>query len=101
MTYKIAPEDSSYWKCKWLQCAGGMGLAGAGICSFRGDWSDPSCPKFITDKDYERKCHLEYIAATPAWKRIIRPAKWRIKRWFILICAYPLLRIRLKKVKNG
>jgi len=52
--YKIAPEDSTQWKCNWLHCAGGMGLAGHGMCSFRGDWSKKDCPKYISNDDYEK-----------------------------------------------
>lgn len=53
--YKIAPEDSSLWKCPWLKCAGGMGLAGNGMCSFRGNWRNEKCPDFITEEDFEKK----------------------------------------------
>jgi hypothetical protein len=42
-------------KCNWKHCAGGMGLAGHGRCSFRGDWGDSNCPKFITEDDYEKQ----------------------------------------------
>jgi len=42
-------------KCNWLKCAGGMGLAGNGCCSFRGDFKSENCPKFITDDDYEKQ----------------------------------------------
>jgi hypothetical protein len=44
-------------KCNWLKCAGGMGLAGNGCCSFRGDFHKTICPKFITDEDYELKSY--------------------------------------------
>lgn len=42
-------------KCNWLKCAGGMGLAGNGCCSFRGDFDKENCPLFITEEDYENK----------------------------------------------
>lgn len=79
--YKRAPEDSTHWRCNWLKCAGGMGVAGNGMCSFRGDWSNPDCPDFITNEAYDRKCHLEYIATTPWWKRILRSVLFRLKLW--------------------
>jgi hypothetical protein len=44
--YKCAPEDSSLWKCNWTECLGGCGLAGNGMCSDRGEWDNPNCPKF-------------------------------------------------------
>jgi hypothetical protein len=42
----IAPEDSSLWKCDWLNCRGGCGLAGNGYCFLNGEWGNPECPKF-------------------------------------------------------
>ena len=51
----IAPLDSSQWKCNWLKCAHGCGLAGHGICSARGEWWNKDCPKFETIKDFEKK----------------------------------------------
>lgn len=42
-------------KCNWLKCAGGIGLAGNGCCSFRGDFDKADCSLFITDEDYEKK----------------------------------------------
>ena len=53
--YKCAPEDSSLWKCNWLKCAGGMGLAGNGYCSFRGQWENKDCPQFISSEDFDIK----------------------------------------------
>lgn len=41
-------------KCNWLRCAGGMGLAGCGCCSFRGDYRKIFCPKFIDEIEYEK-----------------------------------------------
>jgi len=73
--YIIAPLDSREWKCNWLECAGSMGLAGCGICTFRGDWADENCEKFITDEDYEREWRLEYIANTPWYTRLINSVK--------------------------
>lgn len=43
---KIAPEDSTLWKCNWLNCVHGCGLAGSGICSRDGEWDNPKCPQF-------------------------------------------------------
>jgi hypothetical protein len=53
-SYKIAPEDSRLWKCSWLNCAHGMGLAGSGNCSARGDWDIKDCEEFITEEDFIR-----------------------------------------------
>jgi hypothetical protein len=44
--YKIAPEDSSQWKCNWINCTHGLGLAGNGTCSARGEWFNSKCTKF-------------------------------------------------------
>jgi hypothetical protein len=43
---KIAPEDSSEWKCKWLDCESGGGIAGHGFCPSRGEWNNPNCPDY-------------------------------------------------------
>jgi hypothetical protein len=43
---KVAPEDSSLWKCNWLNCLHGCGLAGNGSCSADGEWNNPKCPQF-------------------------------------------------------
>lgn len=50
--YKVMPEGVTP-KCKIFECAGGMGLAGNGWCSFRGEWDNPDCPLFITEENYE------------------------------------------------
>ena len=59
MNKPMTDEEFMNWKdvvkCNWLKCAGGMGLAGAGCCSFRGDYDDPLCRYFITDDDYEKQ----------------------------------------------
>ena len=52
---KPAPEDSKRWKCNWRKCAGGMGLAGRGLCSFRGEWWNKECPCFVTDEEFEKE----------------------------------------------
>jgi len=36
-------------KCDFLNCAAGAGLAGNGICFFRGEWDNPDCPKFFPE----------------------------------------------------
>lgn len=48
-------------KCNWLKCAGGMGLAGCGICSFGGDFDKEDCRLFITEEDYETKNRADRI----------------------------------------
>lgn len=47
-------------KCNWLKCAGGMGLAGNGCCSFRGDYHKTICPKFIDEGEYEKRWEEKY-----------------------------------------
>ena len=47
-------------KCTWLLCAGGMGLAGHGHCSFAGEWDNPECPDFITEDDYLKRWRDEF-----------------------------------------
>jgi len=59
-TYKRAPDDSTQWKCPWVDCAHGMSLAGSGICSARGDWKNPKCPEYISNDDYEAQQELKY-----------------------------------------
>lgn len=59
MKAPMTDEEFDHWKetvkCNWLKCAGGLGLAGNGCCSFRGDYDNPLCEKFITEEDYEKK----------------------------------------------
>ena len=53
--YKVAGLDSMDWKCDWFRCAGGLGLAGNGWCSFKGDWEKRKCPRFISNDDFNRQ----------------------------------------------
>lgn len=55
-----APLNSQRWKCNWLHCVHGMGLAGMGRCSAFGEWWNKDCPKFITNDDYEQEMKLRY-----------------------------------------
>ena len=55
----VAPLDSTQWKCNWLKCAHGCGLAGRGICSVRGEWWDSKCSKFETIKEFEKRMLLD------------------------------------------
>jgi hypothetical protein len=59
MRKPMTDEEWCNWentvKCNWLKCAGGMGLAGNGCCSFRGDYTLENCQRFITEEDYEKK----------------------------------------------
>ena len=59
MTNPMTDQEWLNWndtvKCNWLTCAGGCGLAGNGCCSFRGDFRNENCPKFITDEEYEKR----------------------------------------------
>lgn len=45
----IATLDSRYWKCNWLNCFAGMGLAGSGVCFLEGKWWLENCPCFKDD----------------------------------------------------
>jgi hypothetical protein len=49
-----APEDSSLWKCRWIECMGGCGVAGSGYCTEHGEWDNPNCPKFKVVPKYLR-----------------------------------------------
>jgi len=46
---KPAPDDSTKWKCDWLDCFHGMGLAGRGVCP--GEWWNEKCPHYVLEKD--------------------------------------------------
>ena len=48
--YIVAPEDSGFWKCLWLVCKHGMGLAGHGQCSAKGEWDNPDCPSYSEEE---------------------------------------------------
>jgi hypothetical protein len=55
----IAPDDSTKWKCNWIECISGCGLSVYGWCSVRGEWDNSKCPKFeksypLPDKQKER-----------------------------------------------
>ncbi len=41
-----APMNSARWRCDWLSCISGDGLAGRGICSARGEWWRVDCPEY-------------------------------------------------------
>ena len=51
----MTDEEWLHWKdivkCDWLHCAGGMGLAGNGCCSFRGDYDKTDCAKYISEEE--------------------------------------------------
>jgi len=49
---KCAPVDSGQWKCNWIECLGGCGLAGNGYCDYEGEWDNPKCPEFNKVPDY-------------------------------------------------
>ena len=70
-TYVVAPEDSRKWKCNWIDCGGGMGLAGHGYCSFRGEWNNKKCPCFVPEKE------LADCKNAKEFKQIMN--KWRKK----------------------
>jgi len=49
-----APMNSQRWKCDWIRCARGLGLAGSGICVAhpRGEWWNSKCLQFETDEEF-------------------------------------------------
>jgi len=49
----FGPPDpnTKKWKCPWLKCAHGMGLAGRGKCSY-GDPLDKDCPGYMDEKEF-------------------------------------------------
>ena len=50
-----APMNSERWKCRWLGCINGMGLAGRGICSARGEWWNKDCLDYETIEELEKR----------------------------------------------
>lgn len=54
MTDEEWVDFHNFVHCKYLLCAGGLGLAGNGQCSFAGEWSRADCPKFITYRNFEK-----------------------------------------------
>lgn len=56
MTNPMTNEQFENWrsvvKCNWLKCAHGMGLAGNGCCSMRGDFTNANCPQFVDEDEY-------------------------------------------------
>lgn len=73
-------------RCDWLNCAGGMGLAGNGMCSFRGDWSRVHCPDFIRNDDYEREGEnrnllVQILQETANGGRLRESTKQRIREF--------------------
>ena len=46
--YVVREEDNGDPACDVIRCAHGMGLAGMGRCSTRGEWWNRGCPYFIT-----------------------------------------------------
>ncbi len=47
-----APMNSERWRCSWLDCAHGMGLAGMGRCAARGEWWNPDCREYETEGEF-------------------------------------------------
>ncbi len=54
--WKTRPEQDDI-RCPYQFCAHGMGQAGTGRCP--GDWTDPNCKEFITDKDFGKQMKEE------------------------------------------
>lgn len=54
-----APNNSARWRCNFLECAHGMGLAGRGLCVMRrydkAWWWDENCPGFRTMEALEKE----------------------------------------------
>ena len=51
----VAPMNSERWKCSWLNCAHGMGLAGLGRCSARGEWWNKDCLDYESTDEFEKR----------------------------------------------
>ena len=45
-------EEMTEVKCNWIDCFGGLGLSGRGICSHQGDFTDKDCKEFKTVGDF-------------------------------------------------
>ena len=51
--------DEKNWKCNWMKCVYGMGLAGRGRCAF-GDPLDKDCPNFGDEDVFLQNWEAEY-----------------------------------------
>ena len=51
-------KNAEKWKCNWIKCVYGMGLAGLGRCII-GNPLDKNCPNF-EDEDYFLETQEEY-----------------------------------------
>ena len=56
----FGPLSTNKWKCNWLKCAHGMGLAGRERCMF-GDPLAEDCPDFEDERAFLLKCKKEYL----------------------------------------
>jgi hypothetical protein len=50
---KNTKSARTIYKCKWLTCAYGLGLAGRGICSAYGKWGIKNCGEYEHDEDWQ------------------------------------------------
>ena len=41
--------------CNFLKCAGGMGIAGRGICFLNGEADRKDCEQFMLDEDFQKE----------------------------------------------
>lgn len=63
--------DEKKWKCNWMKCAYGMGLAGRGRCAF-GDAEDKECPYFEDEDEFLKTwkdSYLSYFYRRDGWKQ--------------------------------
>ncbi len=50
----FGPLSTKKWKCNWMKCAYGMGLAGRGSCMF-GDPLSEDCQNFEEEDEFLKK----------------------------------------------
>lgn len=47
---RVDQEDKI--KCDMFHCAAGLGFAGSGSCFLGGEWWNPDCPQYQSEKDF-------------------------------------------------
>ena len=59
----IAPYDEAnkQIKCPFINCFGGMGLAGLGRCVLHGMWWSISCPEYLNEAEELERWRKEYM----------------------------------------
>lgn len=57
----FGPLSTKKWKCNWMKCAYGMGLAGRGKCEF-GDPLAENCRNFEDEGEFLKKWKDSYLS---------------------------------------